>query len=42
VDKARCKLHLCCIQQPVMKVFDQTNLTNHFSIFAAEQDALRG
>ena len=42
VDKAGSRLHLCCIPPQVAKVFDQTNLTNHFSIFAAEQDAMRG
>jgi anti-anti-sigma factor len=42
VDKVGSRLHLCCIPPQVMKVFDQTNLTNHFSIFAAEQDAMRG
>jgi anti-anti-sigma factor len=42
VDKVDCRLHLCCIAPQVAKVFDQTNLTNHFSIFAAEQDAMRG
>jgi anti-anti-sigma regulatory factor len=35
-------MHLCCIPGQVKKVFDQTNLTNFFSIFPTEQDALRG
>jgi anti-anti-sigma factor len=42
VDKSGGKLHLCCLPATVKKTFDQTNLTNYFSIFATEQDALRG
>ncbi len=42
VDKNSGKLHLCCLPPQVKKTFDQTNLTNYFSIFATEQDALRG
>jgi len=42
VDKNDGRLHLCCLPAQVKKVFDQTNLTNYFSIFADEQDALRG
>jgi anti-anti-sigma factor len=42
VDKNNGNLHLCCIPAQVKKVFDQTNLTNYFSIFANEQDALKG
>jgi len=42
VDKNSGRLHLCCLTAQVKKVFDQTNLTNYFSIFATEQDALRG
>ena len=42
VDKSGGKLHLCSLPAPVKKTFDQTNLTNYFSIFATEQDALRG
>ena len=42
VDKNDGRLHLCCLQAQVKKVFDQTNLTNYFSIFDTEQDALRG
>ena len=42
VDKNDGRLHLCCLSAQVVKVFDQTNLTNYFSIFATEQDALRG
>ena len=42
VDKSDGRLHLCCLQAQVKKVFDQTNLTNYFSIFDTEQDALRG
>ncbi|WP_257304994.1 anti-sigma factor antagonist [Geothrix campi] len=42
VDKSGGKLHLSCLPAPVKKTFDQTNLTNYFSIFATEQDALRG
>ncbi|MDR0498684.1 MAG: STAS domain-containing protein [Holophagales bacterium] len=40
-DKNGSRLHICCISPQVKKVFDQTNLTNYFSIFATEQDALR-
>jgi len=40
-DKSGSRLHLCCIPPQVKKVFDQTNLTNYFSIFPTEQDALR-
>jgi anti-anti-sigma factor len=39
--KSDSQLHLCCIPPQVKKVFDQTNLTNYFSIFETEQDALR-
>jgi len=42
VDKNSGKLHLCALPPQVKKTFDQTNLTNYFSIFATEQDALRG
>ncbi|HET8714306.1 MAG TPA: anti-sigma factor antagonist [Holophagaceae bacterium] len=42
VDKSGGKLHLACLPPAVKKTFDQTNLTNYFSIFATEQDALRG
>ncbi|HET6329323.1 MAG TPA: anti-sigma factor antagonist [Holophagaceae bacterium] len=42
VDKSGGKLHLSCLPPAVKKTFDQTNLTNYFSIFATEQDALRG
>ncbi len=42
VDKSGGKLHLCALPAAVKKTFDQTNLTNYFSIFATEQDALRG
>ena len=42
VDKSGGKLHLSCLPPTVKKTFDQTNLTNYFSIFATEQDALRG
>jgi anti-anti-sigma factor len=42
VDKEGGRLHLCCLPAQVKKVFDQTNLTNYFSIFDTEQDALRG
>ena len=42
VDKSNGKLHLCGLPAQVKKTFDQTNLTNYFSIFATEQDALRG
>ena len=42
VDKSGGKLHLSCLPTTVKKTFDQTNLTNYFSIFATEQDALRG
>jgi len=42
VDKNSGKLHLCGLPGQVKKTFDQTNLTNYFSIFATEQDALRG
>ena len=42
VDKNNGKLHLCGLPPQVKKTFDQTNLTNYFSIFATEQDALRG
>lgn len=42
VDKNSGKLHLCSLPAQVKKTFDQTNLTNYFSIFATEQDALRG
>ena len=41
-DTENGRLHLCCLPAQVKKVFDQTNLTNYFSIFASEQDALRG
>jgi len=42
VDKNSGKLHLCGLPAQVKKTFDQTNLTNYFSIFTTEQDALRG
>ena len=42
VDKNSGKLHLCGLPPQVKKTFDQTNLTNYFSIFTTEQDALRG
>ena len=42
IDKINGRLHLCNIPAQVKKVFDQTNLTNYFSIYASEQDALRG
>ena len=42
VDKGGGKLHLCCLPAQVKRTFDQTNLTNYFSIFTTEQDALRG
>ena len=42
VDKNSGKLHLCSLPPQVKKTFDQTNLTNYFSIFTTEQDALRG
>ena len=42
VDKDNGRLHLCNLPAQVKKVFDQTNLTNYFSIFASEADALRG
>jgi len=42
VDKSGGRLHLCCLPAPVKKTFDQTNLSNYFSIFSTEQDALRG
>ena len=42
VDKNNGKLHLCALPPQVKKTFDQTNLTNYFSIFTTEQDALRG
>jgi anti-anti-sigma factor len=42
MDKINGRLHLCSLPAQVMKVFDQTNLTNYFAIFASEQDALRG
>ncbi|MCL1908855.1 MAG: STAS domain-containing protein [Holophagaceae bacterium] len=42
IDKISGCLHLCNLPSQVKKVFDQTNLTNYFSIFASEQDALRG
>jgi len=42
VDKNDGRLHLCCLPAQVKKIFDQTNLTNYFSIFDDEQDALRG
>lgn len=42
VDKSGGKLHLASLPPAVKKTFDQTNLTNYFSIFATEQDALRG
>ena len=35
-------LHICNVSAQVKKAFDQTNLTNYFSIFASEQEALRG
>jgi len=41
VDKNNGKLHLSCLPPQVKRTFDQTNLTNYFSIFATEQDALR-
>ena len=34
--------HFSGLPPQVKKTFDQTNLTNYFSIFATEQDALRG
>jgi anti-anti-sigma factor len=40
-DKSGSRLHICCIPPQVKRVFDQTNLTNYFSIFDTEQDALR-
>ncbi|MCL1893460.1 MAG: STAS domain-containing protein [Holophagaceae bacterium] len=40
IDKINGRLHLCNLPSQVMKVFDQTNLTNYFSIYASEQDAL--
>jgi anti-anti-sigma factor len=42
VDKNNGKLHLCGLPSAVKKTFEQTNLTNYFSIFSNEQDALRG
>jgi anti-anti-sigma factor len=42
VDKNSGKLHLCGLPPSVKKTFEQTNLTNYFSIFSNEQDALRG
>ena len=42
VDKSQGRLHLCGLPPPVKKLFDQTNLTNYFPIFACEEDALRG
>ena len=41
-DKNSGNLHLCVVPPQVKKTFDQTNLTNYFSIFTTEQDALRG
>ena len=40
LEKSGGRLYLCCIAPQVKKVFDQTNLTNFFSIFESEQDAL--
>ncbi len=42
IDKINGRLHLCCLPGQVKKIFDQTNLTNFFSIFPTEQDALHG
>jgi anti-anti-sigma factor len=42
IDSNNGKLHLCNVSAQVKKTFDQTNLTNYFSVFASEQEALRG
>lgn len=42
VEKSGGRLHLCALPVAVKKTFDATNLSNYFSIFATEQDALRG
>ncbi len=34
-------LHLCALQQPVRVIFELTRLDKAFSIFAAEEDALK-
>ena len=42
VDKSHGRMHLCGLPPTVKTLFDQTNLTNYFPIFACEEEALRG